>query len=107
MKLPLKFLQTTTVTMIFLGSMSAWAKKESMPNREGPRPATTTGIPHMQIGINSTPIFTEKLLQQIAEILGVELRETVMSLPGAKGFWLSEKLTSSRQSWLGNRASLG
>lgn len=96
MKQRLIFLLTIAFTTALMGSIPAWAIDNNLPNRSGSRPATTAGIPHMQIGVKTAPMYTERLLQKVAAIPGVELRETNMSLPGAKGFWLSEKLTLAR-----------
>lgn len=38
------------------------------------------------------PELTKELLRQVAAIMDIEIRETVISLPGAKGFWLTEEL---------------
>ena len=50
----------------------------------------------MQIGVNADPVISAELLLQVSKIPGVEIRETVISLPGAKGFWIDENVTISR-----------
>ena len=63
-----------------------------LPLRETPRPQTTNSVPHVQIGVQVVPALKEELLRRVAGIPGVDVRNTVISLPGAKGFWLSEEL---------------
>lgn len=36
------------------------------------------------------------MLRRVANIPGVEIRDTVVSLPGAQGFWLNEDVTLAR-----------
>jgi phospholipase/carboxylesterase len=50
----------------------------------------------MQIGVVALPALTQMLLKRVASIPDVEIRETVMSLAGAKGFWLSDNITLAR-----------
>ena len=50
----------------------------------------------MQIGVNADPEISAELLRQASKIPGVEIRETVISLPGAKGFWINENVTIAR-----------
>ena len=69
---------------------------ESLPTRTSPIPQTTNGVPHVQIGVESPPEIAAELLKKVSTIPGVEIRETVISLPGAKGFWLNEDLTLAR-----------
>ena len=64
-----------------------------MPIRGGSRPATTAGVPHVQIGVEVVPELRLELLRRVAAIPGIEIRETVVSLPGAKGFWLDDEIS--------------
>ncbi|MBO6507859.1 MAG: phospholipase [Roseibium sp.] len=87
---------------IVLGS--ALAAERGLPERDGPPPRTTAGVPHIQIGAQVVPALSQNLLDRVAAIPGVKLRATVISLPGAKGFWLSEELDLARpQAIVGGR----
>lgn len=66
------------------------------PNRTTPRPETTNGVPHVQIGVEAKPELAAELLRRVDEIPDVDVRETVISLPGAKGFWLADDLPLER-----------
>jgi phospholipase/carboxylesterase len=68
----------------------ASAQEVPLPQRETPRPQTTPGVPHVQIGVRSFPDLDAELLRRVATLPGVDVRPTVISLPGAKGFWLNE-----------------
>jgi phospholipase/carboxylesterase len=71
---------------------SATADDIELPRRETPIPRTTNNVPHVQIGIEPIPEITAELLSRVAQIPGVEIRKTVVSLPGALGFWISEDI---------------
>ena len=77
-----------TVGVIF-NSVSA---EEMLPERTGARPQTTPGVPHVQIGVSSVPEVDNELLRRVSTLPGLEIRPTVVSLPGAKGFWLNERV---------------
>ena len=74
-------------------AQQAWANDFKLPNRTTPIPVTTTGIPHMQIDIRPIPALSKEMLQKVATISNVEIRETVMSISGAKGFWVKDHLS--------------
>jgi len=76
-----------------IGSVSAI--DVPLAEREGPRPQTTPGVPHVQIGVDVVPEIQARLLEQVSRLPDVEVRPTVVSLPGAQGFWLSESLVLS------------
>lgn len=90
----LKFLIFAAVMVA--GTGPALAETENLPVRSSPIPPTTNGVPHVQIGVEAVPEISEALLRRVSSIPGVEIRPTVISLPGAKGFWLSEDLTLAR-----------
>ncbi len=75
---------------IMVDAVSAQANE--FPERTTPRPETTSGVPHVQIGVSPDPSSTRELLRRVNEIPDVEIRNTVVSLPGAKGFWLSDEI---------------
>lgn len=74
----------------------ALADIANLPMRETPIPRTTDGVPHVQIGVEPVPGISETLLKRVSELPGVEIRPTVVSLPGALGFWVGEDLSLAR-----------
>ena len=66
------------------------AFSEALPTREGPVPQTTNGVPHIQLGLEPIPEISNELLNRVSAIPGIEIRPTVVSLPGALGFWITE-----------------
>lgn len=68
------------------------AEETNLPQREGPRPETTFGVPHIQIDVSPDLKINKALLAEVSKLSGVEIRPTVVSLPGAMGFWLNEEL---------------
>lgn len=61
-----------------------------LPERSGPRVQTSGGVPHVQIGVNSSADIYDALLRIAFGLPGLEERPTVVSLPGAKGMWLAD-----------------
>lgn len=84
------------ITLIFLWNVSAWAEGETFPDRPGPRPVTTAGVPHVQIGVDANAELTAELLRRVAEFPGVKLGATRVSLPGATGFQLEDDVKLTR-----------
>ncbi|MEM7446509.1 MAG: luciferase family protein [Pseudomonadota bacterium] len=76
--------------------VSAQAQDTALPTREGPRPVTTDGVPHVQVGVEVVPEIAAELLRRVDDIPNVEIRDTVVSLPGAMGFWLEDDLPLAR-----------
>ena len=69
----------------------AWAGPTfalDLPQREGPLPETTSGVPHVQTDLVGDPNLSDELLRRVAEFPGVTLGPTRVSLPGAIGFQL-------------------
>lgn len=81
---------------LFMVNVTASAESVNLPVRNSPIPATTNGVPHVQIGVSADPEISSELLRRVSEIPGVEIRPTIVSLPGAMGFWLSENVTVAR-----------
>ena len=80
------------------------ARSENFPRRISATPATTNSVPHVQIGITPDPAISAALLSRADEIPGVEIRETVISMPGAKGFWRDDSVVVARpQNIVGGR----
>ena len=71
----------------------AEARELALPEREGERPKTTNGVPHVQIGIEINENLAKQLLERVAEFPGVTLGPTRVSLPGAIGFQLDRTLS--------------
>ncbi len=61
-----------------------------LPERVGARPKTTGRVPHQQIGIQAVPELNDALYDLVFSIPNVERHNTISSLPGATGVWLSE-----------------
>jgi phospholipase/carboxylesterase len=74
----------------------ALAQDMALPNREGPRPETTNGVPHIQLGLEPVSELTELMLKQMEELPGVTLGATRVSLPGAVGFQLNQDVDIAR-----------
>ena len=67
-----------------------------LPIREGPRRQTTNSVPHVQIDAERVPEVDAELRRRVFALPGVEDRETLVSLPGARGLWLAEDLDLTR-----------
>jgi len=79
-----------------VGAVSASADTGNLPVRKSPIPSTTNGVPHVQIGVEPVPEISAELLRRVSNIPGIEIRDTIVSLPGAKGFWVNETIKLSR-----------
>lgn len=77
-------------------AIPASADSKEWPIRTSPRPYTTNNVPHVQVGVEAVPELTVELLRRVEDIPDVEIRNTVVSLPGAKGFWLADDLPLKR-----------
>lgn len=67
-----------------------------LPVRDGPRRETTNSVPHVQLDAAPVPEVDAELRRRVFLLPGVEDRETVVSLPGARGLWLAEDLDLAR-----------
>ncbi len=65
----------------------------ALPKRSGPAPRVTPNIPHQQIDIKPVPEVNEELFRRAFSLLGVENRPSILSLPGARGLWLSNRIS--------------
>lgn len=92
MKIKSSLLQISAIALLLFGSFHVWAEAKRLPTRETPRPLTTDGVPHVQINVETIPELTQELLRRVATIPDVEIRRTIISLPGAKGFWLKDRM---------------
>ena len=64
----------------------------SLPERSGPRTQTSGAVPHVQIGVEPITAVNDELLRRAFALPGVEERPTVVSLPGARGMWISDDI---------------
>lgn len=78
---------------LFVAAAPASAQDVTFPMRDGARPETTSGVPHVQIGIQPVPELSEEMLRQVADFPGVVLGATRVSLPGAVGFQLTSDVS--------------
>ena len=74
----------------------AFAQERTLPERTSPRPETTSGVPHTQIGVQIDAELARLLLERVAHFPGVTLGPTRISLPGAIGFQLDRGMVLSR-----------
>lgn len=90
-------LRTLPMLALFLMmQVAAASETEHLPAKATPIPATTDSVPHVQLGIEPDPEISTALLTHIARIPGVEVRNTVISLPGALGFWLTDDVVLAK-----------
>ncbi|WP_253284831.1 MULTISPECIES: luciferase family protein [unclassified Ruegeria] len=83
-------------TAVALTCPLAFAQERSLPERSSPRPETTSGVPHTQIGVEIDADLAQLLLERVAQFPGVTLGPTRISLPGAIGFQLDPDMLLSR-----------
>jgi len=84
------------IVAIALSTGTALAGYKHLPKRPTPPPETSTRVPHVQLWVETLPEINAELLRRVAALPKVDIRPTVVSLPGAKGFWLREELALSR-----------
>ncbi len=87
-RLPNLILISAAVSLL-TATAPASAQNVTFPMRDGARPDTTNGVPHVQIGVSPVPELSEEMLRQVAEFPGAVLGATRVSLPGAVGFQLT------------------
>ena len=96
---PLRLLRKVLLAVpvvLFAGTFGIDAKIVDLPKREGPPVQTTSGVPHVQIGVEAAPEFRAELLRRVSRLPELDVRPTIISLPGTDGFWLREALSLSR-----------
>ncbi len=91
-----KCLPMVIAITIAAGVAHASAELLNLTNRTGPKPQTTNSVPHVQIGVDPVPEISSELLRRVSNIPGVEIGGTFASIPGAKGFWVSEDIKIAR-----------
>lgn len=94
----MRFTQTFQYLLAALLVSTSYASAEvvNLPTRETPIPRTTSGVPHVQIGVEPVPEISAELLRRVSEITGIEIQPTIVSLPGALGFWVTEDVPLAR-----------
>lgn len=58
-----------------------------LPERAGPRPATSTQLPHRQLDQNSPPAVYEAMLARLGQVEGAEQGASTISVPGARALF--------------------
>ena len=96
-KNPSQKIARLTAMIIALALASGVLEAQTLPKRAGPIPQTTDGVPHVQLNHSSPDHIKYQLLVCVGRIPGVVVRDTVISLPGAEGFWLSEGMDLANQ----------
>lgn len=66
--------------------------KQPLPHRATPRPLTSEGMPHAQIGVAPEPAVDRELRRRAYALPGVLDRPTVISVQGARALWLAEDM---------------
>ena len=83
--------------LAFAGALSPLSANEiQLPARETPIPRTTDGVPHVQIDVQAVPEISQELLRRVEAIGGIEIQNSIVSLPGALGFWVKEHVPLAR-----------
>lgn len=80
---------SAAVSLLTATTAPVSAQNVTFPMRDGARPDTTNGVPHVQIDVSPVPELSDEMLRQVAEFPGVVLGATRVSLPGAVGFQLT------------------
>ena len=59
-----------------------------LPERAGPRPRTSEGIPHRQVDQAPPPALYDRLLSRFLSVAGTANGESLISVPGARALFL-------------------
>lgn len=87
---------STLLLTVLATCSAALAGDRALPVRSGPPVHTTSGVPHIQLGLDLIPEVHAELMRRVAALPDLDIRPTVVSLPGATGFWLSERIELKR-----------
>jgi hypothetical protein len=77
---------------ITLGTTPTLATSAPLPLRSGPAPYTSKHVPHIQVGVEAVPEISAAFLRRVEDMPGVSIRDTIVSMAGALGFWLDESV---------------
>ena len=67
----------------------------ALPQRLAPLTQTSGTVPHVQINVQAVPEVDAALFRRVFSLPDVENRPTIVSLPGARGIWIDEKVPLS------------
>jgi phospholipase/carboxylesterase len=67
-----------------------------LPPRHRPRPETSNGAHHAQVGVEPDPVVLELLTSRCFAIDGVDENETEVSVPGTRALWVAEGVSIAR-----------
>ncbi|MGI9475311.1 MAG: luciferase family protein [Hyphomicrobiaceae bacterium] len=81
---------------ISMGTIAIRAQPLKLPKRTGPLPYVSSHVPHVQVGVEPDPEISKELLRRVSNMPGIEIRDTVMSMPGALGFRLAKDVELAR-----------
>lgn len=95
-----------TATTDTAAAAAAEGELTELPVRDGPRKETTSGVPHVQLDAEPVPEVDAELRRRAFLLPGVEDRESVRSLPGARALWLASDLELARAEVLGGTREL-
>ncbi len=70
-----------------------------LPQRTGNRPETTTGVPHVQIGVKPVTEVNEELIRRVFSIPGIVKRTSVVGY--THGMWLHEDVIVFEPQFIG------
>ncbi|MDJ1008479.1 MAG: DUF5519 family protein [Paracoccaceae bacterium] len=83
---------TLALSCLLLSAGAAAAAGLDLPQRDGPRPEATQGVPHQQIGAVPDPDLSNGLMRRVSQFPGVTFHQSPVSLPGAVGFILRPEM---------------
>lgn len=66
---------------------------EPLPQRTGSPVRTSGRVPHVQLNVDFNPEINKELRRLSLLLPGLEERPTIVSLAGAKGLWLGDKVS--------------
>ena len=75
---------------VISGTIVYTIEKVELPERDGTPPATTSGVPHHQIGVDPVPEVNDELFRRVFSIPGIESQPSVIG--SWDGIWVSEQL---------------
>lgn len=78
------------------GRTPHWPNLGTLPKRRGPHPDVSWTIPQQQKTQNAPAVLQERLFEEIRSLPGVSVGPSRISVPGARGFTVSEGSTDAR-----------
>lgn len=89
---PTVIMENSTESTAMPMDKSTSISDQPLPERLGPRTQTSGTVPHVQIGVEPVVAVNDELYRRAFSLPGVEDRPTIVSLPGARGMWLSDEI---------------